>query len=107
MQIIKRSNLPQDYVEMMKTESHHDHKIILDGHGTIRWKEDSFVRRFTDGCNLNNIIAGFHDNGNGKNSEIYRELYRKMGYSLSGYWEVFYWDMNNEDASDYNQPKAK
>jgi hypothetical protein len=25
-----------------------------------------------------------------------------MGYSLSGYWEIFYWEVNNEDAEDYH-----
>ena len=36
-----------------------------------------------------------------KNSEEWRKLYRDIGYSLYGYWEIFYWDMNNEDAADY------
>jgi len=105
MKTINRSDLPIDYAKMMKTEQHHDHEIIKNEHGTIRWKEDPFIRRFTDSCNLNDIIKGFHANGNGKNSEIYRELYRKMGYSLSGYWEVFYWDMNNENADQYQPPQ--
>jgi len=37
-----------------------------------------------------------------KNSEPVRKLYRDMGYSLSGYWEIFYWDVNNEEAEDYH-----
>ncbi len=102
---MNRCDLPSDYDEMMKTESHHDHEIIIDSSGTIRWKEDPFIRQLTKDCSLNDICMGFHSNGNGKNTESYRELYRKMGYSLSGYWEVFYWDMNNEDADDYMQPK--
>ncbi len=106
MESIERSDLPNDYKEMMETESHHKHKIIKDNHGTIRWQEDPFVRRFTDGCNLNDIVSGFHDKGNGKNSEIYREFYRKIGYSLSGYWEIFYWEMNNPDSDNYKQPKT-
>jgi len=24
-----------------------------------------------------------------------------MGYSLFGYWEVFYWDANNDIADEY------
>jgi hypothetical protein len=39
--------------------------------------------------------------GLGKNDESVRKLYRDMGYSLSGYWEIFYWEMNNEDADQY------
>lgn len=107
MKIVNRSDLPIDYSRMMKTEQHHDQEIIKDEHGTIRWKEDSFVSRFTDACSLNDIVAGFHAKGNGKNSEIYRELYRKMGYSLSGYWEIFYWDMNNDEADNYRPPQKQ
>lgn len=102
MNIVERKDLPSNFTEMMKTESHHDHEIV-NVDGVLRWKEDDFVSRFTDACNLNDIIVGLHANGNGKNSEIYRELYRKMGYSLNGYWEVFYWEMNNDGAADYVQ----
>jgi hypothetical protein len=28
-------------------------------------------------------------------------MYRDMGYSLYGYWEIFYWEMNNDYAQDY------
>ena len=107
METINRSDLPNDYSRMMKTEQHHDHEIIEDEQGTIRWKEDPFISRFIDGCNLNDIVRGLQSEGNGKNSELYRELYRKIGYSLSGYWEVFYWDMNNEDADQYQPPQSK
>jgi len=100
--LVDRDQLPDDYAEMMKTESHHQHEIIMDSNGVIRWKADPFIRRFVDACSLNEIVAGFHANGNGKNSEVYRELYRRMGYSLSGYWEIFYWEVNNENASDYS-----
>jgi hypothetical protein len=105
MKAINRIDLPIDYVEMMKTEQHHDHEIIKDELGTIRWKEDPFTGRLTDACNLNDIIRGFYAEGNGKNSEVYRELYRNMGYSLSGYWDIFYWDMNNENADQYQPPQ--
>ena len=101
MEEISRKDLPNDYAEMMETEAHHTHKIIKDGGGVLRWAEDPFVRRFVDDCSLNSIVSGFHENNNGKNTESYRELYRKMGYSLSGYWEIFYWPMNNEIASEY------
>jgi hypothetical protein len=46
-----------------------------------------------------------YEKGYTKNSEIYRKLYRDMGYSLSGYWEVFYWDVNNEKVDEYNPIK--
>jgi hypothetical protein len=102
--LIPRGDLPSDYFEMMKTEQHHQHEIVKDENGVIRWKADPFIRRFTDACSLNDIVSGFHANGTDKNSEVYRELYRRMGYSLSGYWEIFYWDVNNEDAINYSPP---
>lgn len=106
MKVLSRDNLPSEYTEMMKTEEHHNHEVV-EINGIIRWKEDPFVRRFVDACNLNDIIEGLHFNGNDKNSEMYRELYRRMGYSLSGYWELFYWDMNNEAACEYSPPLAQ
>ncbi|MCJ8293788.1 MAG: hypothetical protein MJK15_05210 [Colwellia sp.] len=105
MKTITRKELPSDYDEMMKTEQHHKHEITMDEQGTIRWKEDPFIRQFIDDCSLNEICIGFHAKGNNKNTESYRELYRKMGYSLSGYWEIFYWDMNNDIADEYEPPK--
>jgi hypothetical protein len=39
--------------------------------------------------------------GYDKNSEVYRKLYRDIGYSLEGYWEIFYWEVNNPIASEY------
>ena len=53
---------------------------------------------------MNEIIQGFYQNGNNKNCETYRELYRRMGVSLHCYWETFYWELNNEDADQYVQP---
>jgi hypothetical protein len=45
--------------------------------------------------------------GLNKNSEEVRKLYRDMGYSLSGYWEIFFWEVNNEDAPLYRKGKRK
>jgi hypothetical protein len=28
-------------------------------------------------------------------------MYRDMGYSLFGYWEMFYWEINNNIAHEY------
>lgn len=104
MKIVKRKDVPEDYKEMLKTESHHQHLIIMDKNGVLRWKEDPFVSKLIRSTNLNLVIEGLYENGFDKNSEIYRALYRKIGYSLSGYWEIFYWDVNNEDADEYQQP---
>ena len=105
MKVLNRKELPTDYDKMMLTETHHQHEIIQDDSGTIRWKEDKFIQQFTKDCSLNDVVSGFYTNGNNKNTESYRELYRRMGYSLSGYWEIFYWDMNNEIADEYRPPE--
>ena len=80
--------------------------MIVDDNGVVRWKEDPAVQDVLDRVNLNDIWMLFFKMGLTKNSEEVRKLCRDMGYSLSGYWEIFYWDMNNEDAHKY-RPKRK
>ena len=100
--IINRKDIKEpDFVEILERESHHDHEIIEDVDGSPRWKEDKDVRKLVDKIGLNDLIPLFHILGYDKNSEIYRKLYRNIGYSLSGYWEIFYWEMNNELADEY------
>lgn len=96
-----------EYKLIFKTESHHDHEVIEDANGTLRWKEDPTVNEILDRVNLNDLWMLFYGMGLTKNSEEVRKLYRDMGYSLSGYWEIFYWDMNNEDARKYKPKKKK
>jgi len=92
----------KDYREMLKKEKHHKHEIIEDEHGTYRWKANPTVRDLIGGkLNLNDIWILFNAMGYTKNSEVMRQMYRDMGYSLSGYWEIFYWEMNNENADEY------
>jgi hypothetical protein len=103
MDIVNRADLPEDYLEMMPTESHHSDEIVIDD-GVIRWKKDPTVTALLERISLNDLCPLLDVLGHGKNSEVYRKLYRDMGYSLSGYWEIFYWDMNNEDCEEYKQP---
>ena len=109
MKTIDRKSLYdiEDYKLIFETESHHDHEVIEDEHGTLRWKSNPTVRQTVDKVNLNDLWMLFHHMGLTKNSEEVRKLYRDMGYSLSGYWEIFYWDMNNEDAHKYKPKKKK
>lgn len=102
MQIVERKDLPEGYQEMMKTESHHDHKIVSIN-GVLRWEENPAVNSLLEHISLNDLCPLLCVMGFGKNSEVYRKLYRDMGYSLSGYWEVFYWGMNNDDYAEYKQ----
>ncbi len=102
MEFIDRKEITEDtYTEILEKESHHDHKIIKDEQGTLRWQENKKIRELVDKIGLNDLIALFLKLGHDKNSEIYRKLYRYMGYSLFGYWEIFYWEVNNPDAKKY------
>ena len=92
----------EDYAEIFKKESHHTHRVIEDDNGTLRWEADPVVNEIVDRVNLNDIWLMFMKMGLTKNSEPVRKLYRDMGYSLSGYWEIFYWGVNNEEAEDYD-----
>ena len=105
MKEIKReqvSAMSPDYAEILRKESHHDHKIIEDEHGTIRWQSQPTVREILDRVNFNDVWVLFHYMSLTKNHEEVRKLYRDMGYSLSGSWEIFYWEMNNEYADQYS-----
>lgn len=102
MEIIKREEITEEiYREILDIETHHDHVIIVDKHDVIRWKENPDVNNILNKISLNDIVILFNSLGYNKNSEVYRKLYRDMGYSLSGYYDIFYWDFNNEKASDY------
>lgn len=93
------------YQDILATEPHHKHEIILDDHNVIRWKANPSVRKLVDESELlNEFIILFHLLGVDKNHELYRKLYRDMGYSLSGYYDVFYWEVNNEEARNYKHP---
>ncbi len=91
--VISRKNIYRhyaDYARILDSESHHNHKIVMDKDGTIRWKSKPVVNEMVDAIGLNEIIALLYKNGFDKNSEIYRKMYRGLGYSLSGYYDVFY-----------------
>lgn len=102
MRIVKREDITEEtYREVLDIETHHDHVIVEDERGILRWKQNKEVRDLVDKMNLNDIVELFSLLGYGKNSEIFRKMYRDMGYSLNGYWEIFYWEVNNENAADY------
>jgi len=105
MKTIKRKDIDvPDYQEIFEKEAHHKHEIVEDDNGTLRWKQDEKVREILDkSVNLNDLWYLFHTMGMDKNSEHVRKLYRDMGYSLSGYWEIFYWEVNNSIAENYRK----
>lgn len=110
MEIVTRKDaakVDKIYRDLLKTERHHKHEIIRDDSGRLRWKKNLAVDNLLNNINLNDLIQLLLVLGYDKNSEIYRHLYRSMGYSLFGYWEVFYWEVNNPEAEQYTPPLPK
>jgi hypothetical protein len=93
------SEIGEDYKEILCKE-HHNHEIIM-VNNILRWKATLRIQELIEESNLNNIIEIFNYLDINKNTEAYRKLYRDMGYSLSGYWEIFYWEANNPEAEEY------
>lgn len=103
MLFVKREDIDNElYQEIFKKETHHNHAILDDGF-RLRWEEDKRVNELIDKMGLNYLIELFYRLGIDKNNEIYRKLYRDMGYSLEGYWEIFYWEVNNPEAHNYKK----
>lgn len=99
--MIKREDIREElYQEIFEAEKHHDHEIVMDGE-TYRWKRNDGIRFLVDNMDLNDLVDLLMRLGYDKNSEIFRKLYRNMGYSLYGYWEVFYWETNNPRSKEY------
>jgi hypothetical protein len=104
--IVNRNDITDDtYREILDVETHHDHEIIKDEQGVLRWKENVDVCRYKNRMSLNDLCPLLECLGYGKNSEVFRQLYRDIGYSLFGYWEIFYWDFNNSEAHKYEPNK--
>ncbi len=102
MKYINRDDIKEDiYREILDVEIHHKHLIYKDNNGTIRWQENKEVVKWVNKIGMNEVMRLFDALGLNKNSELVRKLYRDIGYSLFGYWEVFYWGANNDIAEDY------
>lgn len=100
--IIDRNNIAEEpFREILDIETHHNHEIIRDKEGVLRWKKNKAIAKYLKKISLNDLCPLLRALGYGKNSEVYRQLYRDMGYSLFGYWEIFYWKANNEEAKNY------
>ncbi len=91
----------EEYAEVMRGERYHNHLIIEDELGTYRWKQfparKAEIMDYFGATDLNELFS----NGADKNDPLVRELYRCMGYSIFGYWEVFYWEVNNHKVEDW------
>lgn len=103
-ELVKNNPETDWLLEIIDTERHHNHPIVL-VNGVLRWEENGGVRHMVEEIGLNKIIQLLNHMDIGKNSEFYRKLYRDIGISLFGYWEVFYWNWNNEECDDYKPNK--
>ena len=93
--------LSSDYEDVLTTEET-GHNLYVDKHDTIRWeanpaKEQEIMNKF-GAHDLNDLFGCCRAD---KNDPLVRELYKNMGVSLYMFWEVFYWEVNNERADEY------
>lgn len=90
--------------EWMRLEAHHTHAIVRSTSGMLCWQEQPGVNDLVDKLGPNDLWRLFRALGHGRNSEFLRHLYRCMGYTLHGYWEIFHWPINNPEADRYLPP---
>ena len=77
--------------------------VVPDVEGGLFWKPDEKLSAEIEGKNINDNIFYFQSNGLDKNSEEYRKFYRDIGYSLLGYWNIFYCKANNPIYKNYRK----
>ena len=93
------------YAEVFAKDGN-DHEVFLDKNGTLRWKVNPSIellfslnqvveRPYIQVVDLNEFWTQWYKQGFTKNDPRVRKLYRDMGYSVSGYWEIFFWEVNN------------
>lgn len=86
------------YFEMVSKDGAQNHPIIDVG-GQLHWEADPMVDRLVKSGALD--LDKLMDNSD-KNDPTIRDFYRKMGYSLYEYWEVFHCEANNPKNDEYN-----
>jgi hypothetical protein len=96
---------PSDAIhEMLTAEPHYEHPIVkVDG--KLYWKEVPQIRSYVNRIDLNDLWMLLGALGFDRNSETLRRMYRGMGYSLFGSWEIFHWEVTNELAHEYEPNK--
>ena len=84
------AELSEEYAEVFEKDGLEDDiELVKD---VLRWKENPTVRLLVDSSafDLNRFWAEWGHSGYTKNHPVVRKLYRDMGYSISGYWELFF-----------------
>lgn len=89
------------HIDIVEFDSHHKHQVFEDEYGILRWVPNEEYLKSISGICFNDVVAKLLARGLDKNCEEYRKTYRYIGYSLRGYWEVFYWEGNNPIAGQY------
>lgn len=94
-------NASPDYAEVLEKDGH-DHELEMTG-TVVRWKAkpDDHPCHSVD-LNEYCIAMATKYGPNYRNNLEYRQLYRDIGYSLFGYWEIFFWEANNEFADQWD-----
>lgn len=107
MKIIDTKYVTVNYIiDILKKEKHHKHNLVTyDNDNSVYWETNKIVLDIVDKIGLGNIMQLFCELGLTKNDEVVRKLYRDIGYSLFGYWEIFYWETNNPIAKKYKPNK--
>lgn len=101
--IINGDDQKEEYARyILQTEPHHNHPIVRH-EGRLYWKEDAAIRKLIgrDRLDLGDLVDLMGLLGMGANSETMRKMYRCMGYSLSGYYDIFYEEVNNSYMNEY------
>lgn len=106
------ASISEEYALIFEREpSAKEYPIIEDDHGTLRFESDPVIDMLwlarkdnvmRDGEKALDLNA-LYIYGPGKNHPLMREFYRRLGYSLFRYWEIFHWEVNNELAAEYEE----
>lgn len=104
MIIVPRDYIKDDYPQIYLNESHHNHKIVKDKNGKLRWESYPDALAIFNSGKLTDYIIALRKKDYDKNSEKYRHFYRSLGYSLDGYVNIFYQKLNN-DLCDFYRPQ--
>ena len=109
------SRISPDVYRKVFEKDGHDHEVYFDDQDTLRWRSNPSVdlinnmNEYDDEhlvkgdyvFDLNRFWQKWYQSGHTKNDSAVRRLYRDMGYSVHGYWEIFFWPVNNDIADEW------
>jgi len=92
-------NIFEEYPEFLKELEGVPEKIYLDKNNILRFEKSDTSSSIYNESFRKDAIRRLGDKF--RNDDIYRQSERQRGCSLHYYWEVFWWDWNNEYSNDY------